>query len=59
MASPMACGVLAALCSKHPIYLALPRNLSRAEQARTLLRQCCIDIGLSARFQGNGLATLP
>jgi hypothetical protein len=58
MASPMACGVLAALCSKHPTYLALPRNLSRAEQARTLLRQCCIDIGLSARFQGNGLATL-
>ncbi|MDP8930364.1 MAG: S8 family serine peptidase [Actinomycetota bacterium] len=55
MASPLACALLAAVLSGSQDYLDLPRNITRAERARSLLRQACRDIGLAARFQGSGL----
>lgn len=55
MASPVVCGALAAVLSTEPTYLALPRNVTRAEQARAILRARCRDIRLAARYQGRGI----
>ncbi|MGI8685035.1 MAG: S8 family serine peptidase [Acidimicrobiales bacterium] len=55
MASPAACGLLAAVLSASPDYLDLPRDLTRTDKARQLLRQVSRDIGLAARFQGRGV----
>ena len=58
MASPAAVGATAVLLSQSATYAALPRDITRAEMARTLLKQACRVIGLHANFQGNGLPTL-
>ncbi len=55
MASPAACGALAAILSATPDYRDLPRDASRAERARELLRANCQDVGMEARFQGRGI----
>ncbi|HEX2698737.1 MAG TPA: S8 family serine peptidase [Acidimicrobiales bacterium] len=55
MASPAACGLLAAVLSASPAYRQLPRDLTRAEKARSLLRQVSRDIGLAPRYQGRGI----
>lgn len=55
MASPAACGVLAAVLASSSDYLGLPRDLTRSGKARSQLRQVCRDIGLAPRFQGRGL----
>ena len=55
MASPAVCGALAALLSNDYEYKALPRNQTRAERARAILRTSCTDIGLMFNFQGHGL----
>ena len=55
MASPAACGLLAAVLSASPDYRNLPRDLTRSEKARALLRQVSRDIGLAARYQGRGV----
>ncbi len=55
MASPLACGTLAALLSKSTVYKALPRNDTRSAMARKILRDNCRDIGLDRRFQGHGV----
>ena len=54
MASPAACGSLAAILAGSPAYRTLSGS-ARAEQARTLLRTSCRTIGLAAVFQGNGM----
>jgi subtilisin len=59
MASPAACAMLAARLGASPEYLALPRDITRANQARALLRQACRDIGLGALYQGSGVPTSP
>jgi hypothetical protein len=55
MASPAACGALAAILSAAPDYQNLPRDVSRAERARALLKANCQDVGMEARFQGRGI----
>jgi subtilisin len=55
MASPLSTGTLAAALSTVPEYLELPRNVTRAAQARALLGTICRDIGLAAEFQGKGV----
>jgi subtilisin len=55
MASPAACGILAALLSSSPDYLGLPRDITRSEAARALLRASCRDIGIDDKYQGRGL----
>ena len=55
MASPAACGALAAILAADPDYLAMPRDTVRAERARQILRSGCRDIGLIAAYEGRGL----
>lgn len=55
MASPAALAALAAVLSQDQTYRALPRDLVRATRARALLGQSARDIGLAARFQGQGV----
>ena len=58
MASPVACGTLAALLAQSETYKQLTGS-SRAEEARAILRQNCRTIGLATIFQGNGMPRLP
>jgi Subtilase family len=55
MASPSACGALAAILSATPEYLGMPRDVTRAETARALLKGNCQDVGMQATFQGQGI----
>jgi len=55
MASPAACAALAAMLSTQGDYLAMPRNIMRAQHARSLLRLHARDLGLDAVFQGHGV----
>jgi subtilisin family serine protease len=55
MASPAACGVLAALLSRNPAYAALPRDDSRANAARAVLARSCRPIGLVTEYEGRGI----
>lgn len=55
MASPAACGAIAAMLAKEDDYLAMPRDIMRAETARQLFRAKSIDIGLSTIYQGRGI----
>jgi subtilisin family serine protease len=56
MASPVACGALAALLSATPEYFALPRDITRSRAARNLLASHARSIGLAPRYQGAGVA---
>jgi subtilisin family serine protease len=58
MASPAACGALAALLASSPGYHALTGS-ARAEAARTMLRNNAQSIGLSTVFQGAGMPQVP
>ena len=53
-ASPLACGVLASRLSRDNGYKGLPHDASRAERARTVLRESCMVIGLDAEYVGFG-----
>lgn len=55
MASPAACGTLAAVLSSSQDYLALSRSLDRSEYARRLLRQACRYVGLPEHYEGRGV----
>jgi subtilisin len=55
MASPAACGALAVLLSQDTAYQTMPRDETRAEMARTILRRRCQDIGLEPDYQGRGV----
>lgn len=59
MASPAACGALAARLSRDPLYRALPRTEARARSARSALQSMLRDVGLAARFQGGGAPVFP
>ena len=58
MACPAVCGALAVLLAADPDYPTLPRDSSRAAQARSILRKACREIGLDAEFEGSGVPTL-
>jgi len=58
MASPVACGVVAARLSTMPAYDALPRDQTRAEMARNALHNACRDIGLEPLYQGRGVPSV-
>ena len=58
MASPAACGALAAALATSGAYLALARNRTRAEMARSIFTEMCRDIGLRSEFQGHGVPSL-
>lgn len=58
MASPAVCGLLAALLADHPFYKTLPRDQSRTDTARSILRQASRDIDIQKTFQGFGLPSL-
>ena len=58
MASPLACGALAAILAGSGTYRAMPRDATRAALARRLLRTRCRDIGLDPAFQGRGVPTV-
>jgi hypothetical protein len=57
MASPAACGALAALLAASPTYQALTGS-ARAEEARSILAANCRSIGLASVFQGRGMSTV-
>jgi subtilisin len=59
MASPAACGALAAILAGDEAYRDLPRDQTRAEAARTLLHQTCRTIGLERIYEGYGVLTVP
>lgn len=58
MASPVACGALALALAASPQYLGLPRDLTRAAQARAVLEEICRDVGLATEYQGRGVPTV-
>jgi subtilisin len=58
MASPVACGALAALLAESPSYKTLTGS-ARAEEARAILSAHCRSIGLAAALQGLGMPQVP
>jgi subtilisin len=54
MASPAACGALAALLAGNAAYKQLPRDRTRGDMARQVLAQACRDLGLLPKYQGRG-----
>jgi len=58
MASPAACGALAAILSRDETYKALPRDASRCKAAAFALAQHCKPFGLPVKFEGRGLPTV-
>jgi subtilisin family serine protease len=54
MASPLACGALAVQLSRSGKYQALT-GAARTEEARTILRDNCVGVGLASTFQGRGI----
>jgi subtilisin len=58
MASPIACGALAALLAGSTRYLSLTGQ-ARTDEARSVLIAHCASVGLAATFQGRGIARLP
>ncbi len=55
MASPIACGALAAALAGDKEYKNLPRNSLRTEHARRKFDDICRSIGLDSVFQGSGM----
>lgn len=58
MASPVACGIAAALLSRQAGLATLPRDASRAALCRSLLTAGLQDVGLAPKYQGRGIAFL-
>ncbi len=54
MASPAACGALAAILSRDAEYAAMPRDVTRAQYARMRFRARARDLGLRDVYQGRG-----
>lgn len=59
MASPVVCGCLAILLSLDGTYLAMPRQQTRTDAARRLLRSALCDVGLPTTVQGGGMPWIP
>jgi hypothetical protein len=58
MASLAICGALAVLLAADPDFLTLPRDASRATQARSILQKACREIGQVDLFEGYGVPDL-
>ena len=58
MASPVACGALAVLLARSTRYGTLT-GAARADEARLILRNHSVSVGLSASFQGRGIPRIP
>jgi subtilisin family serine protease len=58
MASPAACGTLAAILSQDTTYKATPRDISRSKRAALVLSQHCKPFGLPVKFEGRGLPSV-
>jgi hypothetical protein len=58
MASPITCGALANLLGQSPAYLALPRDVTRANAARAILQTHLRSIGLRPIYEGGGMMHL-
>ena len=58
MASPAICGLLATLLAAHDFYKTLPRDQTRTDTARSILRQASRDIDMQSIYQGLGLPSL-
>ncbi len=58
MASPAICGLLAVLLAQHPFYKTLPRDQTRTDTARAVLRQASRDIDMQKIYQGLGVPSL-
>ena len=58
MASPAACGTLAAILSQDATYKAMPRDISRSKRTSLLLAQHCKPFGLPVKFEGRGLPSV-
>jgi subtilisin len=58
LASPCACGALAAILSRLRSWRALPRNETRAHTARLALERHSRDLGLDMRHQGTGVVRI-
>ena len=55
MAAPVVCGVLANALSNDADYLAMPRNIARAQRARAVLEGLQQVFGFTATFAGRGI----
>jgi len=55
MASPIVCGVAAALASTDEEYKRLPRGRARVARARDLVAASCRSVGLPRVYQGHGV----
>ncbi len=55
MASPAACGALAAVLSRNAGYQAMPRDLGRSQAARGILQAILRDVGLPPSHGGHGI----
>lgn len=58
MASPVVTGTLAAILAGNAAYKALPRDQTRAENARDILKTSLKHIGLVAQFEGGGIPSV-
>jgi len=58
MASPVACGALAALLSRDASYRALPRDARRTEASRQILAEALYTVGLPSEYEGRGMPQL-
>jgi len=58
MASPCVTGALTVLLSMDAAFQALPRDRARADTAKAILRQSCVDLGLAIPLQGLGVPRL-
>jgi subtilisin len=55
MASPTACGTLAAILARDPMYRTMSRDVHRARAARGLLVRNCRPLGLVSEYEGRGI----
>jgi subtilisin family serine protease len=58
MASPAACGALAAALSRSSIYQSLPRDITRSGMALQTLQRISQSIGLARNYEGRGMPDL-
>ena len=59
MASPVVCGASAAILSKNADYKSMPRDETRAQMAKELIKQSCTSVGLKTEYEGAGVPKVP
>lgn len=58
LSTPATCALAARVLAESDAYRAAPRDASRTDLARKLLRQSCTDLGLDDELEGSGLPFL-